>query len=121
MSKPILSLIPGGRTLGRQMPFRPRSEKPKAKSSRALRNSIEVRGIPRRLNEERERQNKGVVELDEMAGLGQGTTSRIESGARQPDIETAFRYAKALGLNMHWLITGEGARYAAYDRPVKTG
>jgi len=119
MRKPHLSVILGGRTLQGQMPFRAKAPKPKPKRPRSARNSVEVRGIPGRLADERERANLGVVELDAKAGLGQGTTSRIEAGERFPDIETIFRYAKALSLNLHWLITGEGKRYAEYDEPAR--
>lgn len=74
--------------------------------------------MPARLIEARKRANVGVVQLDSLAGVGKGTTTRLESGDRIADIETLFRIARALRLNLHWLMTGEGPREGVFHSPA---
>ena len=48
-------------------------------------------------------------ELDRLAGITEGHTSLIETGAR-PNIEarTAASLARVLGVSLDWLVTGAG-------------
>lgn len=117
MRKPLLSLIQGGRTLSADMPFRARAQKPKAKAPRAEGQSLEVRGLPRRFAEERERADLAVTALEDRASVGRGTVSRLEDGSRVPNAENLFRLARELNVNLHWLITGEGPRQGIYSAP----
>lgn len=117
MSKAHLSLIQGGRTLTAEMPFRARTTKPKAKAPRADGQSLEVRGLPRRFAEERERADMAVTLLEDRAEVGRGTVSRLEDGTRMPNAENLFRLARVLNVNLHWLITGEGPRQGIYSAP----
>lgn len=110
-------MIQGGRIMREHMPFRGPAA-PRKKSKRSDRLSVEVRGVPQRLRESRELLNLGVVEMDECARVAGGTTSRIEGGKRLVDLETLFRYARALGVNIHWLVTGEGQRTAQFRKAL---
>jgi transcriptional regulator with XRE-family HTH domain len=98
------------------MPFRSRAPKPKPKP-RSESQSLEVRGLPRRFTEERERADLAVTVLEDRAGVGRGTVSRLEDGSRVPTAENLFRLARELNVNLHWLITGEGPRQGIYSAP----
>jgi transcriptional regulator with XRE-family HTH domain len=49
-------------------------------------------------------------ELEVAAGLGRGYVSRIESGSRgrQLSVDTVVEIARALKIDLAWLITGQG-------------
>lgn len=47
--------------------------------------------------------------LDELAGLTHGHTWMIESGQRgEPELKTAAKLAKTLGVSLDWLAFGTG-------------
>lgn len=66
-------------------------------------------GFPGRLRAEREAQGLGVVELDELAGVGAGRVSRCEEGKAMKRIAflTVAKLAAALGVRLTWLAFGE--------------
>ena len=64
----------------------------------------------------RARKHAGIParELDRVAGLAEGHTSLIESGARgNVAIHTAMKLATALGVSLDWLIAGRGGAPSA--------
>jgi hypothetical protein len=50
----------------------------------------------------------GNNELDRRANMDQGYSSRLEVSDRHPRADTMQRLADALGVNIGWLISGEG-------------
>lgn len=116
MSKPELFLIPGGLMLGARMSHY-RARKAKAKRTDSADMPIELRGLARRLEEARAIADIGVTALDGLAGVPVGTTSRVEDGQQLVSLENLLRYARVLGVNLHWLITGEGPRYFEFSKP----
>ncbi len=69
------------------------------------------------------RQLRGIksTELDRLAGVSQGTTSRLESKQRGKfggTATTVARVAKALRVNMEWLMTGQGAMEETEEDPI---
>jgi len=100
------------------MPFaqkRPAKKKPQSKRDV----SPEIKGLPSRLKQARARADFGSAELDALADVAQGTTSRLESGKRLADIETMFQLCRALQVSVHWMATGEGQMHAEYAPRLK--
>ncbi|MDI3286105.1 helix-turn-helix domain-containing protein [Polyangium sp. 15x6] len=69
------------------------------------------------------RQLRGIksTELDRLAGVSQGTTSRLESKQRGKfggTATTVQRVAKALRVNMEWLMTGQGPMEETEEDPI---
>lgn len=66
------------------------------------------RAIARRVCAVRQLREMTAEQLDEVAGLGRGLTCRIESGKRGRwlSVDVAVRYARALDVDVGWLITG---------------
>jgi transcriptional regulator with XRE-family HTH domain len=65
--------------------------------------------IAERLRRARGIANVGSRELDALAGLAAGHTSMIEGRKRSSiDSDTAVKLARALGVSIDWLVTGEG-------------
>jgi transcriptional regulator with XRE-family HTH domain len=61
------------------------------------------------------------TELDRLAGVSQGTTSRLESKQRGKfggTGSTIGRIAKALGVSLEWLMTGQGPMEEAQEDPL---
>ena len=56
------------------------------------------------LQKERERQNLSMTVLAERAGLSQPSLSYIERGMRIPNLDTLFRIAEALDVDLGALI-----------------
>ena len=56
------------------------------------------------LQKERERQNLSMTVLAERAGLSQQSISYIERGMRIPNLDTLFRIADALGVELSAII-----------------
>ena len=56
------------------------------------------------LQKERERQNLSMTVLAERAGLSQQSVSYIERGMRIPNLDTLFRIADALGVELSAII-----------------
>lgn len=55
-------------------------------------------------------------ELDRLAKTPVGLAAMLESGARSNvEVETALKYARALGCSLDWLILGSGKPPAAAD------
>lgn len=65
-----------------------------------------------RIKEARKAKGLGIVQLDQEAQVSQGTVTRYEKGQRGVgsggDGETLRKLAKALGVRVDWLLTGEG-------------
>lgn len=70
---------------------------------------FDIDTIGRRLREARERKGYGSAELDIMAEVGRGTTSRIEAGER-PEVSAVVlsKLAATLGVHLDWLVHGRG-------------
>lgn len=74
--------------------------------------------LGKRLAEIRGRRSQ--VEFANLLAVHKNTLARYETGERMPD--TVFLSALAvLGVNIHWLITGLGARYAPVANIVQSG
>lgn len=74
-----------------------------------------------RVKSTRLRRGFGSAELDRAAGVPQGTTSRLESKQRGKwggTATTVARVAKALGVNMEWLMTGAGPMEEPIEDPI---
>lgn len=82
--------------------------------------SPEVRSLPRRLALAREESNLNSLELDDLAGVGRGRTSRAENGKRVNGLplDTVIKMARALGVRPAWLALGEEPMRAAPATPV---
>lgn len=63
--------------------------------------------LAERLRWARERNGLMRNALDEKAGLSEGHTALIERGEREnPSADTASKLAKALGVDLGWLVNG---------------
>lgn len=64
----------------------------------------------------------GINELDRLAGVGKGYTSRVEAGERERiSTELVERYAAALGVSHEWLALGTGSRQPASPDAIPAG
>lgn len=64
--------------------------------------------LPDRLKRERERKGLTCQDVDALAGLTQGHTAQIESGRRaNPAVDTVNRLARALDLDLNYLVNGK--------------
>jgi len=64
--------------------------------------------VAAQLREERERQGISMTLLGERAGLSQQSVSYIERGLRIPNLDTLFRIADALGVELSAVIAKAG-------------
>jgi transcriptional regulator with XRE-family HTH domain len=74
-----------------------------------------------RVRQARHLRELGSTELDRRAGVSQGTVSRLESKQRGKfggTATTVARVAKALRVNMEWLMTGQGPMEETEDDPI---
>lgn len=71
--------------------------------------SREVKSLPHRLALAREEASIPSLRLDELAGVGNGRTSRAENGKRIANLplDTVIKMARALGVRTAWLALGE--------------
>lgn len=65
-------------------------------------------GLPARLRAAREGRGLSQGELGRLAGVAQMSVSKWERGASEPSISQATALARALGVGVEWLATGEG-------------
>ena len=64
----------------------------------------------------------GVNELDRLAQVGKGYTSRVEAGERERiSTDLVERYAVALGVSHEWLALGTGSRQPASPDAIPKG
>ncbi len=54
-------------------------------------------------------------QLQAKVASAQGSITRWEDNDRIPDTKSVLRLVEVLGVNEHWLLTGEGPRYASAD------
>jgi transcriptional regulator with XRE-family HTH domain len=66
-------------------------------------------GVGRRLRALREQQGLSLSALARRAALGKGTLSELESGRRNPTLETLFALTTALGLPLSAALPSESA------------
>jgi len=74
-----------------------------------------------RVRQARMLRQRGSTELDRMAGVSQGTVSRLESKQRGKfggTGTTVARVAKALRVNFEWLMTGQGPMEETAEDPL---
>jgi transcriptional regulator with XRE-family HTH domain len=74
-----------------------------------------------RVKHVRQLRGLGSAELDRLAGAAIGTTSRLESKQRGKfggTATTVARVAKALGVSMQWLMTGQGPMEETEQDPI---
>ena len=62
--------------------------------------------IGTRVREARQKRGMSRADLARAAGLSGGAVSRIESGERSPGAETLARLARALGVELDYLMGG---------------
>lgn len=72
--------------------------------------SRELKGLPARLKVARQRAGLDSTELDRVAGVAQGRTSRAEHGKRLERLtaNAVIEWARACKVNPGWLLTGQG-------------
>jgi len=65
--------------------------------------------FPKRIRRVRKSLNLTTRQLDEKAGVSFGYTWRVERGERPTmRTDTLEKYARALGVSLAWLLTGDG-------------
>ena len=69
-----------------------------------------------RLKEVREEQGLSQQKFAALFGLPQTTYAKYEKGGGVPD-ELKAQLAERYGINLHWLITGEGSMHTSEDEP----
>lgn len=82
--------------------------------------SREVRSLPHRLSLAREEAEIPSLQLDELAGIAGGRTSRAENGKRIEGLplDTVIKMARALGVRAAWLALGEEPMRHKLEQPA---
>ena len=74
-------------------------------------NMTERANLSKRMKQARERLKMKQVEVAKMAGIHATTYSNIENGNGETFNKDVYECFDKLGINLHWLITGEGAMF----------
>lgn len=67
-----------------------------------------IHGVADRLRVVRHRRGLSQIEMARRMQLGQSTWSAYESGGSNPSLAVLDRLSLLEGVNLHWLLTGEG-------------
>lgn len=76
-----------------------------------MRNETERANLSKRMKQARERLKMKQVEVAKMAGIHATTYSNIETGNGETFNKDVYECFDKLGINLHWLITGDGAMF----------
>lgn len=77
---------------------------------------VDMNTLGSRLRAERLAQRKTQGQVGKVGGVSKQAVAKIESGdTKEPATSTMEPIARDLGLNLRWLATGRGSKYAAPD------
>lgn len=71
---------------------------------------------PERLKELRSALHLSQAELGERLGINASAISQMETGRIRPSLDTLVQLTKHWGVNLHWLITGQGEMFASHEQ-----
>lgn len=74
-------------------------------------NMTERANLSKRMKQARERLKMKQVEIAKMAGIHATTYSNIENGNGETFNKDVYECFDKLGINLHWLITGDGSMF----------
>jgi len=76
--------------------------------------ALDFKAVGARLKELRA--NTTQVKWAQMAGVDQGYVSQTETGKIKPSLKYLARVSAIAGCNIHWILTGKGAKYLPLKR-----
>ena len=75
--------------------------------------------ISKRIRELRKLKNLNQVEIAEALGVAQSTISQYEAGKRTPECDVLEKIKRIYGINLNWLVSGDGAMFHIYDTSAR--